>query len=189
MYPPLCFARLTYGYREYFSSCCKDGILKLEAGCGYRGAERGCDSPVPTHTYRRVCASVADRRRYSDLVQRGIIQWLTSFIHFASTYASQSDICETTEGVRSYSGYVHLPAGSLADLGVQNQTYEINTFFWFFESRKDPQNAPLSIWMNGGPGSSSMLGLLRENGPCFVNSDSNSTYLNEWSWNNEGMEI
>lgn len=59
----------------------------------------------------------------------------------------QNDLCETTEGVRSYSGYVHLPAGALADLGVQNQTYEINTFFWFFESRKDPANAPLSIWM------------------------------------------
>lgn len=59
----------------------------------------------------------------------------------------QNDLCETTEGVKSYSGYVHLPAGALADLGVQNQTYEINTFFWFFESRKDPANAPLSIWM------------------------------------------
>jgi hypothetical protein len=99
--------------------------------------------------------------------------------------STQNDLCETTEGVRSYSGYVHLPAGALADLGVQNQTYEINTFFWFFESRKDPANAPLSIWMNGGPGSSSMLGLLRENGPCYINSDSNSTYLSEWSWNNE----
>ncbi|KAL5114536.1 hypothetical protein ACEQ8H_007569 [Pleosporales sp. CAS-2024a] len=62
----------------------------------------------------------------------------------------ENDLCETTHGVRSYSGYVHLPAGALADLGVQNQTYEINTFFWFFESRKDPANAPLSIWMNGG---------------------------------------
>ncbi|KAH9872869.1 hypothetical protein J1614_005263 [Plenodomus biglobosus] len=97
----------------------------------------------------------------------------------------ENDLCETTEGVRSFSGYVHLPAEALADLGVRNQTYEINTFFWFFESRKDPANAPLSIWMNGGPGSSSMLGLLRENGPCFINSDSISTYLNEWSWNNE----
>lgn len=38
---------------------------------------------------------------------------------------SQNDLCETTDGVRSYSGYVHLPAGALADLGVQNQTYEL----------------------------------------------------------------
>lgn len=67
----------------------------------------------------------------------------------------------------------------------ETQDYAINTFFWFFESRKDPANAPLSIWMNGGPGSSSMLGALQENGPCMVNDDSNSTYLNSWSFNNE----
>ena len=90
-----------------------------------------------------------------------------------------------TPGVRSYSGYVHLPAGTLGDLNEQ-QAYPINTFFWFFEARKDPQHAPLSIWMNGGPGSSSLLGLLVENGPCSVNPDSNSTTLNPWSWNNEG---
>lgn len=93
-------------------------------------------------------------------------------------------ICETTPGVKSYSGYVHLPPGTLADLN-ETQNYPINTFFWFFEARKDPHNAPLSIWMNGGPGSSSMLGLLVENGPCFINHDSNSTTLNPFSWNNE----
>ncbi|KAJ9243607.1 hypothetical protein DTO207G8_1686 [Paecilomyces variotii] len=92
-------------------------------------------------------------------------------------------ICETTEGVKSYAGYVHLPPGTLEDVDV-DQRYPINTFFWFFESRHDPANAPLSIWMNGGPGSSSMIGLLQENGPCRVNPDSNSTYLNPWSFNN-----
>ena len=34
-----------------------------------------------------------------------------------------------------------------------------------------------------------MLGLLVENGPCFINADSNNTRLNEWSWNNEGKQI
>lgn len=33
-----------------------------------------------------------------------------------------------------------------------------------------------------------MLGLLAENGPCYVNPDSNSTTLNPWSWNNEGTQ-
>ncbi|KIV90011.1 hypothetical protein PV10_07361 [Exophiala mesophila] len=96
----------------------------------------------------------------------------------------ETHVCETTPGVRSFAGYVHLPPGELSDVN-ETQEYPINTFFWFFESRKDPANAPLSIWMNGGPGSSSLLGLLVENGPCFVNPDSNSTTLNPWSWNNE----
>ncbi|KAH6615635.1 carboxypeptidase C [Chaetomium sp. MPI-SDFR-AT-0129] len=92
-------------------------------------------------------------------------------------------ICETTPGVKSYSGYVHLPPNFLGGEGLQD--FPINTFFWFFEARKDPANAPLAIWLNGGPGSSSMMGLLEENGPCFVGADSQSTYLNPWSWNNE----
>ncbi|KAK4460992.1 Alpha/Beta hydrolase protein [Cladorrhinum samala] len=91
-------------------------------------------------------------------------------------------ICETTPGVRSYSGYVHLPPRFLED---EEQDYPINTFFWFFEARKDPKNAPLAIWLNGGPGSTSMMAVLEENGPCFVASDSKTTYLNPWSWNNE----
>ncbi|KAI2463189.1 serine carboxypeptidase [Annulohypoxylon bovei var. microspora] len=93
-------------------------------------------------------------------------------------------ICETTPGVKSYAGYVNLPPGSLADLG-EDQDYPINTFFWFFEARNDPENAPLSIWLNGGPGSSSLYGLFTENGPCYVNSDSNSTTLSQWAWNTD----
>ncbi|KAL1881959.1 hypothetical protein Daus18300_001013 [Diaporthe australafricana] len=94
------------------------------------------------------------------------------------------ELCETTPGVRSYSGYVHLPPNSINETG-ENQNYPINTFFWFIESRKDPHHAPLTIWLNGGPGASSLLGMLSENGPCSVNADSNSTTLNPWSWNNE----
>ncbi|KAH9217656.1 putative lysosomal protective protein precursor [Leptodontidium sp. 2 PMI_412] len=94
-------------------------------------------------------------------------------------------LCEATPGVKSYSGYVHLPPGLLSDINGESQDYPINTFFWFFEARKDPHNAPLSIWLNGGPGGSSLMGLLQENGPCFIGPDSNSTILNPWSWNNE----
>lgn len=78
---------------------------------------------------------------------------------------------------------MHLPPGTLNDVHL-DQPDPINTFFWFFESRHDPISAPLAIWLNGGPGSSSLTGLMRENGPCHVNPDSNSTVLNEWSWNN-----
>ncbi|KAK1752302.1 serine carboxypeptidase [Echria macrotheca] len=90
-------------------------------------------------------------------------------------------ICEATPGVKSYSGYVHLPPGLLDG---ETQEFPINTFFWFFEAREDPENAPLAIWLNGGPGGSSMPGLLEENGPCFIGSDSQSTVLNHRSWNN-----
>lgn len=57
-----------------------------------------------------------------------------------------------------------------------------NLFFWFFESRSDPVNDPLVIWLNGGPGSSSMLGLFAENGPYKI-SDDLSLRENPCSWN------
>ncbi|GAB1199423.1 hypothetical protein APSETT444_008772 [Aspergillus pseudonomiae] len=60
-----------------------------------------------------------------------------------------------------------------------------NVSISFKEARKDPKNAPLAIWLNGGPGGSSFMGLLEELGPCSVASDSKTTILNPWSWNNE----
>ncbi|KAI1341978.1 Alpha/Beta hydrolase protein [Xylariaceae sp. FL0016] len=86
------------------------------------------------------------------------------------------NICETTPGVKSYSGYVTLPATSL-------HPYTQNLFFWFFEARKDPETAPLTVWLQGGPGAPSIDQALSENGPCLVNEDSNSTTLNPYSWN------
>jgi carboxypeptidase C (cathepsin A) len=58
------------------------------------------------------------------------------------------------------------------------------SFFWFFAARFGAETAPLAIWLNGGPGGSSMLGLWGENGPCIVNEDSKTTDVNPWSWNN-----
>lgn len=46
-----------------------------------------------------------------------------------------------------------------------------NLFFWFFESLGSPKDDPLLVWLNGGPGSSSMLGLFAENGPYKINDD------------------
>ncbi|KAK7050507.1 carboxypeptidase [Favolaschia claudopus] len=81
-----------------------------------------------------------------------------------------SGICETTPGVFQASGY--------GDLTASN-----SIFFWYFAARNNPSTAPLTLWFNGGPGSSSMLGLLQENGPCRITNDSSSVTLNPYSWN------
>ena len=39
-------------------------------------------------------------------------------------------------------------------------------FYWFFK-HQDPL-APLVVWINGGPGATSMFGLFLENGPLRV---------------------
>lgn len=78
-------------------------------------------------------------------------------------------VCETTEGVDDYAGYISL-------------NEKTNMFFWFFEARENPQEKPLTLWLNGGPGSDSLIGLFQEHGPCNVTEDL-KTQLNPYSWN------
>lgn len=74
---------------------------------------------------------------------------------------------------KQYSGYIGIPPNTLAPI---QQNESINTFFWFFEARLNPETAPLTIWLNGGPGSSSMVGLFQEMGPCEVVQLDDGTY-------------
>ncbi|KAJ5948127.1 carboxypeptidase Y [Penicillium verhagenii] len=55
-------------------------------------------------------------------------------------------------------------------------------FFWYFESQNDPVNDPLTLWLTGGPGGSSMIGLFEETGPCLINEYGNGTKYNPWGW-------
>lgn len=84
-------------------------------------------------------------------------------------------ICELDPDVKSYAGY--------ADVSEDE-----HIFWWFFEARgggdaPDPSDAPLTVWINGGPGSSSMIGLFEELGPCGVDYFGN-VYSNPYSWTN-----
>ncbi|CAD6197731.1 unnamed protein product [Caenorhabditis auriculariae] len=55
--------------------------------------------------------------------------------------------------------------------------------YWFVEAQNDPKNAPLIFWFNGGPGCSSLDGLLNEMGPYVANLDGKTLRKNEYSWN------
>jgi hypothetical protein len=55
-------------------------------------------------------------------------------------------------------------------------------FFWYFESQNNPSEDPLLLWLTGGPGGSSMIGMLQELGPCLINEHGNGTVHNEYGW-------
>ena len=56
-------------------------------------------------------------------------------------------------------------------------------FYWLFEAATNPESAPLVIWLNGGPGCSSMDGLFLELGPFRIDNN-NNLRINPYSWHN-----
>ncbi|KAK0467098.1 Alpha/Beta hydrolase protein [Desarmillaria tabescens] len=80
-------------------------------------------------------------------------------------------------------------AGNIA---VQREGHPNNTlFFWAFEKEEGSLTAdtngtstePWGIWLNGGPGSSSMYGLLFGNGPINIGGDYSAS-RNNYTWAN-----
>jgi vitellogenic carboxypeptidase-like protein len=83
--------------------------------------------------------------------------------------------------MKSYAGYINVDK----DKSKNNYLY-----YWFFEKElfkeSDVGNIPLVIWLNGGPGASSLAGLFLENGPFLLEDQGNNKakiIKNENGWN------
>ncbi|XP_046403576.1 venom serine carboxypeptidase [Ischnura elegans] len=59
--------------------------------------------------------------------------------------------------ISSYSGYLTV-----------NKEYNSNLFFWFFPAMNNYETAPVVLWLQGGPGATSLFGLFTEHGPFYV---------------------
>ena len=84
---------------------------------------------------------------------------------------------------------VHLPAPfaareSYAGYVTVNESCGSNLFYWFFPAIDGNASAPLLMWLNGGPGSTSMYGLFNEHGPFSVAADGQTLVPRAASWNN-----
>ncbi|KAG9832825.1 serine carboxypeptidase, partial [Aureobasidium melanogenum] len=73
-------------------------------------------------------------------------------------------------------------AGLLPISGAANETREL--FFWFFPSTNPNATDEIAIWFNGGPGCSSLSGLLTENGPFTWEAGTLEPVQNPYTWVN-----
>ncbi|KAI8320748.1 peptidase S10, serine carboxypeptidase [Martensiomyces pterosporus] len=83
----------------------------------------------------------------------------------------------------SYSGHITVrqwtPAGAAKDSG------SARLFYWYFPAiAPKVEDPPLILWIQGGPGSSSMIGLFTEMGPLELTDDGQFTRRNV-TWANE----
>ncbi|KAF3433914.1 hypothetical protein FNV43_RR25017 [Rhamnella rubrinervis] len=79
-------------------------------------------------------------------------------------------------GFNQYSGYVTV-----------NERGGRSLFYWLVESpaSRGPESRPLLLWLNGGPGCSSVAyGAAEEIGPFHIKPDGKTLYLNSYAWNN-----
>ncbi|KDQ17594.1 hypothetical protein BOTBODRAFT_53170 [Botryobasidium botryosum FD-172 SS1] len=70
-----------------------------------------------------------------------------------------------------------LPVGPSA-----NETRKL--YFWYFPTAKDVGKDDFIIWLNGGPGCSSLEGFLQENGPISFQYGQYHASQNPYSWTN-----
>ncbi|GAB0092610.1 hypothetical protein DMENIID0001_076170 [Sergentomyia squamirostris] len=61
------------------------------------------------------------------------------------------------EWLTSYSGFLTV-----------NRNYASNLFFWFCKAKENSEDAPVILWLQGGPGFTSLYGMFYENGPFYL---------------------
>ncbi|CAM8972623.1 unnamed protein product [Rhodiola kirilowii] len=79
-------------------------------------------------------------------------------------------------GFAQYSGYVTV-----------NEQAGRALFYWLVEAplSRRPETRPLLLWLNGGPGCSSVAyGAAEELGPFHIDTDGKTLYMNPYAWNN-----
>ncbi len=64
-----------------------------------------------------------------------------------------------------------------------NRTHDARMFYFLFQNRKLEQQAPVVLWMTGGPGCSSELAVFFENGPFHIRKNL-TLELSEYGWDN-----
>lgn len=67
---------------------------------------------------------------------------------------------------------------------ISNQRNASELYFWFFPSANPLAGDEIVIWLNGGPGCSSLEGLLQENGPFIWQYGTYLPVRNQYTWVN-----
>lgn len=105
---------------------------------------------------------------------------------FGSFSASRGRVHAQTKALQELDRIVHLPDQPPVKFKqyAGYVTVEMALFFWFIEAEHSPTTKPVMLWLNGGPGCSSVgFGEAQEIGPFIVKKGSPALEHNEFAWN------
>ena len=99
------------------------------------------------------------------------------FINLIFSENTKNEVSDLFDGLyegKAYSGYLEtdVPGNELFYIYMPSQN-----------GSEVDNKQPLLLWLNGGPGCSSFIGMLTEIGPVIRDSDSKTFIKNEYSWN------
>ncbi|XP_057749444.1 serine carboxypeptidase 24 [Arachis stenosperma] len=109
---------------------------------------------------------------------------------FATICSSSSSMAITREQeedrIRELPGQPRVRFSQFSGYVSVNKKHGRALFYWLTQSPSSPNNKPLLLWLNGGPGCSSVAyGASEEIGPFRINKTGSSLYLNRYAWNKE----
>lgn len=116
-----------------------------------------------------------DRRKYSILV-RLVSTSLVAVVTFAAPIEHRIEWPGVEEQLFSahYSGRLQLPSKAFV-FPWQGETPAVSAHYWYVESERTPEADPIIMWIQGGPGGSSIGGGWLEMGPLSLDSRSLAT--------------
>jgi len=118
--------------------------------------------------------------KYPPMVQNGVDPGEPLFL---TPYIERGDIA-TGQRLSQVGMIKGVSQKSYAGFLTVQKKYNSNLFFWFFPAQTNPENAPVLLWLQGGPGGSSLFGLFVETGPIGVDKN-NNVYQRNVTWNSK----
>ncbi|XP_059635588.1 serine carboxypeptidase 1-like [Cornus florida] len=129
---------------------------------------------------------IKSRRSKSPPVAQSWAELAVGDEHYSPVYIGPQDGLRKADKIRAlpgqpegvdfdqYGGYVTVDPKAGREL-----------FYYFVESPQKSSSKPLVLWLNGGPGCSSLgYGAMEELGPFRVKSDGKTLFRNDYAWNN-----
>ncbi|KAF2249389.1 carboxypeptidase cpdS precursor [Trematosphaeria pertusa] len=148
------------------------GLAGTAVARSARYAKKGLELPRPRYGYPERAGTLEKRAAEPLIAQNNMTASKSKYVVNGTAGAIPEVNFDIGE---SYAGL--MPISDKA-----NETDQL--YFWFFPSANPDAGDEITIWLNGGPGCSSLEGFLQENGPISWQYGTPHPVYNPWNWAN-----